>query len=325
MSDRPNIPEIDAEIPSKNAVSLYGQEDAMDDFPVLKAFQQYVDAEQAKARKRLVSLGIFFGILMGAVIAVFLVMLMNISERNQSLNDRLIEFAMKDRERQAPVVVQPPVQQDNSALLSLTTKLEEMQKKLVESEKKAEAAERAQKAAAEAIAAAATPKPPSPEQLEIARLKGLLAAEIEKAAAEKAKQKEAELEEYRRKHYPELYRKEEKGMHSPSLSPKTKKKIVVAAEKEDDDDTDIDAILNEAKAHRYFDDEETEEEAPRPIRMNRSATSSAKPPSRDVSEKEQPPAKDKVTLPPKARDYFSIPVDVKGSAPSTSSWRVPMD
>ena len=53
-----------------NAVSVYGQTaDAMDEFPVLKAFQQYIDAEQAKARKRLISLGIFFAILTGAVIA----------------------------------------------------------------------------------------------------------------------------------------------------------------------------------------------------------------------------------------------------------------
>ena len=47
-----SIPEVDPAIPPRNAVSVYSQ-DAMDDFPVLKAFQQYIDAEQAKARKRL--------------------------------------------------------------------------------------------------------------------------------------------------------------------------------------------------------------------------------------------------------------------------------
>ena len=62
------IPEIDPEIP-ENAVSLYGQTDAMDDFPVLKAFQQYIDSEQAKARKRMLMLCIFFGILMTVVIS----------------------------------------------------------------------------------------------------------------------------------------------------------------------------------------------------------------------------------------------------------------
>ena len=72
-----HIPGIGSPIPPRNAVSVYTQ-DAMDDFPVLKAFQQYIDAEQAKARKRLLSLGIFFGILTGAIIAVFVVMLLTV-------------------------------------------------------------------------------------------------------------------------------------------------------------------------------------------------------------------------------------------------------
>ena len=76
--------DIDPEIP-RNAVSIYGNNDAMDDFPVLKAFQQYIDAEHAKARKRLISLGIFFGVFTGIVIAVFVALLMNVSARNQAL------------------------------------------------------------------------------------------------------------------------------------------------------------------------------------------------------------------------------------------------
>ena len=96
--DNPHI-EINPEIPG-NAVSIYSQSDAMDDFPVLKAFQQYIDAEHAKARKRLISLGIFFGIFTGVIISIFVVLLMNVSARNQALNDRLIDFAMKDRDRQ---------------------------------------------------------------------------------------------------------------------------------------------------------------------------------------------------------------------------------
>ena len=126
------IPGIDPSMPPNTAVSVYSQ-DGMDDFPVLKAFQQYIDAEQAKARKRLVALGIFFGILTGAVIAVFVVMLASMSHRNQLLNDRLVEFAMKERDRPAaPVVVQPAApQSDSTALVSaLTAKLDAMEKKL---------------------------------------------------------------------------------------------------------------------------------------------------------------------------------------------------
>ena len=166
--DNPGIP--------RNAVSVYTQDSGMDDFPVLRAFQQYIDAEQSKARKRLVTMGIFFTLLIGAVIAVFVVMLATLSQRNQLLNDRLVEFAMSDRNRQqsAPVVVQsaPPQPSDNGALQVLAAKLEEMQKNLAERDKKAEEA-----AKAAAAAEAAKPKGPTPEQVEIARLKALLDVE----------------------------------------------------------------------------------------------------------------------------------------------------
>ena len=133
--DNPGIP--------RNAVSVYTQDSGMDDFPVLRAFQQYIDAEQSKARKRLVTMGIFFTLLIGAVIAVFVVMLATLSQRNQLLNDRLVEFAMSDRNRQqsAPVVVQSsPQPSDNGALQVLVAKLEEMQKNLAERDRKAEEA-----------------------------------------------------------------------------------------------------------------------------------------------------------------------------------------
>lgn len=96
----------------ERAVSVYGVGDAMDDFPVLKAFQQYIDAEQAKARKRLLAMGVFFGVFTLAVVAVFVVLLVGASRRNQQLNDRLVDFAMKERSGSA-VVVQP--QQDTAA------------------------------------------------------------------------------------------------------------------------------------------------------------------------------------------------------------------
>lgn len=189
------------------AVSVYGGAgDALDDFPVLKAFQQYIDAEQAKARKRLLALGIFFGVLMLAVIAIFVVLLVGVSSRNQLLNDRLVEFAMKERGATAPVVVQPP--QDSAAVLAFTTKLDEMQRKLAEAQAKADKAvaeAEASRAAQQAAADAAKPKAPTAEELEIQRLKAALAAEKEKVAEEQKRRREEELEAYRRKHYPELY------------------------------------------------------------------------------------------------------------------------
>ena len=321
MNDKSPI-DMDQEV-NPNAVSLYGQGDAMDDFPVLKAFQQYIDSEQAKARKRLISLGIFFGVLMGAVIAVFLVLLFNINERNQTLNDRLVEFAMKERQ-QGPVVVQPPVQQDTTALLSLTSKLEEMQKKLNESEKKAEAAERAQKEAAAAAASALAPKTPSPQEIEIARLKAQLEAQKEAVAAEKAKQREAELEAYRRKHYPECYAPKKPVRPAP----------VTVDESEDDDleeevpvrrvkrrKTNPESVLK-GKAIKYFDDEEDDEPEVKAPTKPAPVSPKIEPPSQPA-EKAEPSkieaAKTAEPVQPAPKPYV-IPVEVKGKQ---STWRLP--
>ena len=49
---------------SSNAISLFGQAANANDFPVLKAFQEYIDAEQSKARKRMLGLSIFFVVLL---------------------------------------------------------------------------------------------------------------------------------------------------------------------------------------------------------------------------------------------------------------------
>lgn len=296
MNNEPNVHEVDSEIP-ENAVSIYGQNDAMDDFPVLKAFQQYIDAEQAKARKRMMVLCTFFGILMFVVISVFVVLLISVSSRNQTLNDRLVEFAMRDRGQPSgsAVVVQPP--QDNSALLAMTTKIDELQRKLAENQVKAEkaAAEAAEKAKQEAIEAA-KPKPPSPEELEIKRLKALLAAEKEKASAEREKQRQAELEAYRRKHYPELY----------GEKPQKKRKRLEREMKEAD--AEIDAILNDADAIRYFDDDE-EDDDDVPQKPRRRMKKSAK--------KEQPAPSQEPAV-----DRYTIPVDVKGSS---TNWSIPLD
>ena len=56
----PEITEPEAATPAANAVSIFGQGGSPNDFPVLKAFQEYIDAEQAKARKRMLGLSVFF-------------------------------------------------------------------------------------------------------------------------------------------------------------------------------------------------------------------------------------------------------------------------
>ena len=299
MTPDDDITNIGTGVPN-NAVSLYGQDNGMDDFPVLKAFQQYIDAEQAKARKRMLMLCTFFIVLMTIVITVFVGLLFMVSSHNQDLNDRLIEFAMK--ERTAPsgsaVVVQPP--QDNSAILKLTEKLNEMQKKLSESQQAV--------AAAEAKAdEASKPKGPTAEEREIIRLKALLAAEKEQAALERERTHQAELEAYRRKHYPELYER-------PSVPVKKVTRRQKSEEDEEDDvQKDIDALLNDDKPISYYDDDEDVEDE-RPNNVKKSKPSPSTPPSQSSAEEKKPQAN--------AEKNYSIPVDIKGSS---SNWNIPLD
>ena len=299
-----HIPGMGSTIPPRNAVSVYSQ-DAMDDFPVLKAFQQYIDAEQAKARKRLLSLGIFFGILTGAIIAVFVVMLVNMTARNQQLNDRLVEYAMKERDRQAAIAVQSP--QDNSAILALTAKLDDMQNKLeerlVKAEKEAEeAAERARRAAAEA---AEREKAAAQARAEQARLEQTR-LEKERAAAEKERKRQEELEAYRRKHYPELYGlpKTLPSQHRLVHASGSKTRSPIIDEGIDDDD---DLLPDDDSAIDYFD----KEDVPAPKARKQKAT--AKPKAKTV----EPP---KPAEPP-AEQSYKIPVEVRGK---NSNFRIPI-
>ena len=96
---------------SHNAVSVYGQESTMDEFPILKAFQEYIDAEQAKARKRMLGLSIFFILLLVVIVIAFAVVVMLFINRNQSLSDRLLDIALREKLPAQPVVtVQSPAE-----------------------------------------------------------------------------------------------------------------------------------------------------------------------------------------------------------------------
>ena len=324
MNENPNIPEIDNET-NQSALSILG--DPNEEFPVLKAFQQYIDAEQSKARKRMLALCIFFGCLLTVVVVIFLYLLNSANERNQLLNDRMFAYATNSANnvgRESSAHDQVRSQPDSSAILTLTARIEELQSKLSEAQQRAIDAEKARVAAinqATVAAESAKAKEPTPEELEITRLKALLAAEREKAETERKRRHEEELEAYRRKHYPELYQ-----------TPKAKKRVQIEPlydldedEEEDDDELyketketvipkkgktvlptpskksqekpsrthdDIDALLDGIDsdgAISYFDNSESNEY---------NVTSESKP-----------------------RNY-AIPVDIKGSR---SKWRIPND
>ena len=256
-----------------NAVSVYGQTDAMDDFPVLKAFQQYIDAEQAKAQKRMTTLCIFFVLLMAAVIGVFVLLLMNMSQRNNSLNDQLIGYMMKDRERSQVVVQQPPAQNE-SAIKALTDSMTALQKQMADQQSKvmeqqaklleqqAKNYEERAKRMAAAAAEAEKKKGPTKEQLEIEkknradaekikRAAALVAAEKEKINREKELLRQRELDLQHRRLYPDLYDEDGKlvkpgaGQPKPTRSAKTGKPAGAAEKKP----------AKEFKPIKYFDDE----------------------------------------------------------------------
>ena len=284
MNDSSNI-DVEPGIPT-NAVSIV--DDSAEEFPVLKAFQQYIDAEQNKARKRMLGLCVFFGCLMTLVIVVFLFLLNGVSQRNQALNDRLFEYVIKERDRQSAVVVQQPA--SDQSTIFLTAKIEEMQKKLEQAQQKADAMENARKeaaakAATEAAIEAEKQKAKLREELEVARLKAELKAEREKAAAEREKKRQEELEAYRRKYYPELY-------ESPRPKAKERKPL---PDDEATVDKEIDELLtglDDNQAITYF---EEENEEGKPLK-----TDSKHSPSKPSS--------------------YSIPVEVKGKK---SKWLIP--
>lgn len=300
MPEMPQMPEMPEVSPDAGVVSLY--DNPIDEFPVLKAFQQYIDAEQTKARKRLMSLGVFFGFLMVVIIGVFVYLLTGANIRNQQLNDKLLDFALKERERPQEVAVKP----DNSAVEALAAKIEVMQKNFEEAlnRQREDEAERAKKAAEDAEAAkkAAVEQLRTQESEEIVRLKALLEAEKQKnveerqrAEEERKRIREEELEAYRRKHYPEFYEKKSEPAATPAKEAKEEDEI----DPIDQLLEELNSELDEESAINYF---EEDDDDGKPIKKSSSA-------------KKASSSTDK----PKS---YAIPVDVKGSR---GKWRIPND
>jgi len=185
------------EIPQR-AVSLYGQNEGMDDFPVLKAFQQYIDAEQEKARKRFLGLGILFGAILVVVIAVFLFLLYGINSRNQALSDRLVEYAMKEADRRQVPVGQTQMSSQNDAILkAMTETLVTLRGKLEGNGGK--------------TSGTGNGKADREDADQILKTKARLDAEKRQLAAERERLRNIEIEQQRRRLYPEFYSNENYG------------------------------------------------------------------------------------------------------------------
>ncbi|MBP7636525.1 MAG: hypothetical protein KBA18_01475 [Kiritimatiellae bacterium] len=116
MNDIPpkHSPETPYEAPESGSglVAMYNAASHAnaESFPVLKAFQDYIEAERAQARKRVMQLSIFFAVLMGVVVTGFLTagmfMLRNMSDVQTKLLD--VALAAKESPVPQPVVVSAP-------------------------------------------------------------------------------------------------------------------------------------------------------------------------------------------------------------------------
>ena len=265
---------MNAGIP-QTAISVYQQDNAMDDFPVLKAFQQYIDAEQIKSRKRMVSLCIFFGVLMTIVVAVFMLMLHSISARNQQLNDRLVEYAMRDRQPVAtPQVAAPQASEANEAAMrAMTDTLVALQKQIA-------SAQAAQAPVTPAPAIAASPEP-TPEDIAIEqrtrdaeeklrKARALLDAEKRKLAEERERLRQEEVERHRRRLYPEFYSEKKSEPQPQAQKPQQKisdEDIADILREVDEvssslsDDEDLDDDMEDAIEYFHDDDYEASAEA----------------------------------------------------------------
>lgn len=184
----------------ENPLSIVPSEGNSNDFPVLKAFQEYIDAEQAKARKRMLGLSVFFIVLLFVVVVTFVLILTTVLNRNQSLSDRLLDYALREREK-TPVVQQMPatvLQQTQPSADVVKTLIERLEKEQAEMkasfEKQRKESERA-----------ALEKERVREE-EFNRIRSELAKEREKA--KKAADRKEEIEKHRRRLYPDYYRME---------------------------------------------------------------------------------------------------------------------
>lgn len=190
-----------------SALSLVPPDGTSNEFPVLKAFQEYIDAEQSKARKRMLGLSVFFIVLLIVVVITFVLVLTTVVNRNQALSDRLLDYALKERER--PPAVQPvqvsspatppqPAAQD--ILKPFIERMEREQAELKETyERQRKEAEKQLKDAEEKAAAREAAR-----DAELRKVRAELEKERERTKKENDRQEA--IERHRRRLYPDYYR-----------------------------------------------------------------------------------------------------------------------
>ena len=332
-----------------NAISVYGHE-GLDDFPVLKAFQQYIDAEQSKARKRMVLLCVFFGALMTVMIVVFLFMLSEANARNQSLNDKFLEHVMEERDRQ-PVVVQPPAPAQNAAndaaikamtdtlaalqkqmadqqakMIEQQAKLEENRAKMAEEQLKAFAAAKAQEAAGPTKEQRSIQRQIDEDTAKLVKARALLKAEKEKIEAEKEKLRREEIERHRRRLYPEYYEKkdaEEKTAAEKVQEDRDRPVSYFDTYDNDLDDDELEGIVPAAKPKSTGKPAAAPARKPAASAVKKPAppsTASAKPLPDPVAQRPTSKPAPSAAAKPATSDRYVVPVEINGA---DSDWLIP--
>jgi len=107
-------------------------------FPVLKAFQDYLEAERAQARKRVMQLSVFFAVLMGVVVTGFLSAGVFMMRNMSTVQNKLLDVALAQKATPTPApapvsVVQasPALEESVKQMSRVTTELQSsMDKKL---------------------------------------------------------------------------------------------------------------------------------------------------------------------------------------------------
>lgn len=200
-----------------NTLSIVPSEGSTNEFPVLKAFQEYIDAEQAKARKRMLGLSLFFIVLLIVVVITFVLVLTTVINRNQALSDRLLDYALKEREK--PPVVQtiqapaPPQPSTQEILKPFIERLEREQAAMKEAyERQRKEAEKQQKETQEKSAAREAAR-----DAELRKVRAELEKERERAKKENDRQEA--IERHRRRLYPDYYRLPSQPESIPPASP----------------------------------------------------------------------------------------------------------
>ena len=213
------------------ALRIFDQANGMNDFPVLKAFQEYIEAEQARARKRTLGLSIFFIVLLVVVVVTFSVImaavinrdqqsLQAIATRNQALSDKLLDIALRERTPAAQPVVnvqQPPAAVHPDAGAQALKPVLDRLESLTEALKKQPAGTApqpvpmVQPAAPQPLPAAVSPELEAArrQQNDLARQRAAVAAERARLREEQEQLRRERIEQHRRRLYPDYYARED--------------------------------------------------------------------------------------------------------------------